>query len=160
MSLLLCLATIVLWVRSYWAFESWTLYSEGLLRFQLTSYPGDIYAFWGRNSSDFHPESGWVHESLRAGPGPEIPIFGIERLDDGPTRGFLVHFTHWLSAILFAIAPTCWLLLSPRRRRANRRRLGLCPTCGYDLRATPERCPECGTEQRPEIRHRSLTSDL
>ncbi len=37
-------------------------------------------------------------------------------------------------------------LLAPTHGRRKRKKLGLCIKCGYDLRGSEERCPECGQE--------------
>jgi hypothetical protein len=58
------------------------------------------------------------------------------------TRG-VVMAPYWSLALLLAGGP----LLALGLRRAKRKRrvaAGLCPSCRYDLRATPGRCPECG----------------
>jgi hypothetical protein len=49
----------------------------------------------------------------------------------------------WLAMGLWIAAAALPRLAAAQRRRRRLRR-GLCPMCGYDLRATPNRCPECG----------------
>jgi hypothetical protein len=46
----------------------------------------------------------------------------------------------WPLSFCFGLLALALLLLALTRRRP-----GKCAVCGYDLRATPERCPECGT---------------
>ena len=65
---------------------------------------------------------------------------------------------YWLLMLVSAPLPL-WVVTIHRSRRvrAARRARGLCEDCGYDLRATPGRCPECGADAKPSLLAR-LTS--
>jgi hypothetical protein len=52
----------------------------------------------------------------------------------------------YLVAVPTGLAAWCGHVLRRQRRRA---RLGLCLRCGYDLRQSAARCPECGEVPRP-----------
>lgn len=59
-----------------------------------------------------------------------------------------------LHPALFLILPLLWLAVAARGALVRRRQRlkGCCRICGYDLRASPDRCPECGmpVEQKAE----------
>jgi len=53
----------------------------------------------------------------------------------------IVTIPYWAICALGLLAPLLWWM---RFGRGWRVKAGRCPSCGYDLRATPQRCPECG----------------
>jgi hypothetical protein len=74
---------------------------------------------------------------------PRMPYSRPDAIHRVNQRVVTLMIPHWLLALLSALLPAFWLIAElPRRRR---RGAGHCPSCGYDLRASPERCPECGT---------------
>jgi hypothetical protein len=50
---------------------------------------------------------------------------------------------HWAIALPL-LAWIAWRVFGPAARRQRRLKRGQCVTCGYDLRASSDRCPECG----------------
>jgi hypothetical protein len=73
--------------------------------------------------------------------------FGIERFLTSVQCGGVA--PGWFWCIITGIVPLAWLLAKPFRARPVD---GCCQKCGYDLRASPVRCPECGT---PVMRNRT-----
>ena len=156
-SLLLLCAVTVLWVRSYSVCDMISCSSgksfmsvhlvRGRVYFQtypdkpLKTFPDD----WGHHSSS----AASFIDAVSPGAGVlgfdqaviNMGFMGStwrERWTVVPYYALLV-----LSAILPAWTALRWRYLRKRVRR------GLCPACGYDLRASPEHCPECGTLAMP-----------
>ena len=72
-----------------------------------------------------------------------VSAFGTESHRKGGSWDREFVFPCWCGFFLFSLLPAVRF----RRWRRIRRNLaqGHCARCGYDLRATPDRCPECGT---------------
>jgi len=77
-----------------------------------------------------------------------LPPAGKHRSDTPPkvAQCTSVYFPMWLvlCAALAPILPRVGLAQWRRWRAYGWRRSGRCPGCGYDVRASNERCPECG----------------
>ncbi len=185
-SLLLCVVTCVLWVRSYHVAErlAYAHAKNDAFPFELDealvvldsggvmihhshwvvterSAAEDIEWFRGWVGNNGAQTEGYAEGWVLSAQGPSgyphtssAPNFtwaGVEycgphmyTTSGAPYFGVHVAIPLWLLALLLAAAPVT-SAVRWRRARANTRR-GLCPACGYDLRASPERCPECGAE--------------
>jgi hypothetical protein len=68
-------------------------------------------------------------------------------------RGIELEMPDGYYLAVFSLLPLLWSVARLRRVTVARRRHrgGMCPACGYDLRATRDRCPECGQMQPPKV---------
>ncbi len=129
LSLLGLLLSVGLWALSFGGF----FLGYGDLQLELYD-SGLSIIYWG-----LEKDSGWWLE----GPLFEFvlrPTFSLPEID---TTGFLNRIPLLIPTVGFSLLlASCRPLLFHRRRK--RKKLGLCVKCGYDLRASKERCPECG----------------
>ena len=164
LSLLLLVATAVLWVRSYRTLDQYCQLDDATGREDevVLLYGGVHVARVGNvatlaRQANLVLETGWTATPLpSSGRAPSFDwqvfsnrtvVVRFEFLGFRWLTGSLgstnvmwsIRIPLWLPASVFALLPALWL-----SKRLRRRRPGRCPRCGYDLRATPGRCPECG----------------
>ena len=87
----------------------------------------------------------------------EVPT-DRERRDHGLSTAWSIQLPHWFLMVLAAI-PGC-LALRWRRWFRPPSAPGRCVQCGYDLRASPHRCPECGLGAPPTTSPRLPSAHL
>ena len=133
---MLCAATVVTWIWSEVAVPPDCFVVQSVeTRDGLGMERGAVIGFLQRERPWYRDGDPADVQLVRAG-------FRYLRITSDGMRRWNLVLPSWLLAGLFLVLPVVWY---HRRRRLRRRvRTGACPGCGYDLRATPDRCPECG----------------
>jgi hypothetical protein len=175
-SLFCCAAAVALWLRGY-AGEDACHARVGLRYLTLASFRGEVGCEFGEVCGGGPPDLYTPHTVFRLWRWPAALVRGKDEFhiaEYDPHLHVVPHYhdywgfrwhprtdrdwTHrargiavpaWAVVALFAVLPIrSGLRMTQRsaRRRANR-----CAACGYDLRATPDRCPECGKTQDRDI---------
>jgi hypothetical protein len=158
----LAVAFAVLWVRSYWRGDA--LYHARGGRVVYTVYSGGgglLLIRW------VQPHDSTRETDLTLGkPNPRRPTIlyedrllarlGFEYATGvaSPTPSEYIHVAlpTWFPTLLTSIPGGWWVRRTVRRQRRQRRLAdGRCVHCGYDLRASVGRCPECGATQGQHI---------
>ena len=154
LSLLLCVATVGLWVRSYWRSyffrfvngDARVMRGIDLVkgRVELEIVHGNLVTYFRDIQSGYRYKSGAAYES------PKLPhtflLLGLGSSADAlpsTVRWTQISIPDAYVLALFLTLPS--IRLYPRLRRRQVMLPGCCFSCGYDLRATPDRCPECGS---------------
>ena len=140
-SLIGLLLSVGLWGLSYWVvtyrFNSGDI---GRLMFGAVDWlePGTVQRQMWKSIAVFDPRS-------------ELHVVGFDNSETNWTPSRQTYVTGMVRTIIPLWIPTAAFVVFlpivylPGRRRRKRKKLGLCLKCGYDLRASKGRCPECGT---------------
>jgi hypothetical protein len=174
-SLVMMLAMVALWVRSYWVGDNLERYNTTRTYFGSALGRLGITVVHPRKWDTFTGDGTWHlrHPLLRQGFSLDVPAppyarrawrvlgFGYADVGFDPNPHFgsenspyqQVVIPHWFVVLMTAVAPA-WCGWRMFRSAWRKSRPGTCAVCGYDLRATPERCPECGTAVAQRARRR------
>jgi hypothetical protein len=161
-SLMFLIAVVGIWIRSHVALDEctfrWNVYAFGNRRsLHLRSDRGGFQIVWQKDTGFpqsfdgvYWPEITYEHflpsEERFVSRASKAYWFSFAANSNQNFKFYVLFGPIWPIAILAAILPALWLA---RARRSRKRVVaGLCSNCGYDLRASPERCPECGTPAR------------
>jgi hypothetical protein len=145
LSLICCVATVGLAIRAEFAVDKWSI--QCYRAFSVESFRRHVVLM----VAELPPEQGYGVQHRSGEPIAVAPKYWQVRVGhfgSGISWAFLA-LPHWLLILLTIPLPAWWTTTTLRDRR--RAREGHCVRCGYDLRASPERCPECGAERCADV---------